>query len=156
MIKVADIAVYSADGKLQLIVEVKNRGNPTTEWAATMRRNLYAHSVIPLSPFFLLALPERFYLWKQSNPPAGATLPDYEIDAVPILARYIDSSAISVNNLSEYGLELVVTSWLNDLCNRDLTQELASRDELWLFDSGLIEAIRNGSVHTEAAYDRLR
>ena len=121
-----------------------------------MRSNLFVHSVIPFSPFFLLALPDRFYLWKQSHTPTEAVLPDYQVEATPILAAYIDQSKIPVSGLSEYGLELIVNSWLNDLCNSDITREKADPNQLWLFDSGLIEAIRNGSVKTEAAYDRLR
>ena len=67
MIQVPDIAVYSPNNELQLIVEVKNKIGATPEWAANMRRNLSIHSIVPYSPYFLLALPDYFYLWKDPS-----------------------------------------------------------------------------------------
>ena len=58
----ADFVVHSPDDLVQLVVEVKSVKGATDEWAAKMRRNLLAYAVIPNSRFFLLALPEYFYL----------------------------------------------------------------------------------------------
>jgi hypothetical protein len=143
----ADFAVYSPDERLQLIVEVKNKNGATADWAAHMRRNLFVHSAVPNAPFFLLALPDRFYLWTHAPALPEATPPDYEIDATAIVAGYTDSPKL---HLSEYSLELIVNSWLNNLINSDLTQETAGPHEKWLFDSGLYEAIKDGSVKTAA------
>lgn len=149
MIRQADIAVFSPDERLQLVVEVKNKKEASSEWVTNMRRNLFAHSVVPDAPFFLLALPDRFYLWKNANP-LDLTLPDYEIDPTPILRTYIDATGVYLNRLSEYGFELIINSWLNSLLNTNLTRENAEPHETWLFDSGLYEAIKHGSVKTEA------
>jgi len=40
---------------------------------------------------------------------------------------------------------------LNDVIYSNLTRETAQPDQLWLLDSGLYEAIKNGSARTEAA-----
>lgn len=149
MIQRADISVFSPDDRLQLIVEVKNKQGASPDWAANMRRNLFAHSVVPTTPFFLLALPDHFYLWKDANP-VNVVSPDYEIDPRPILRKYTDTHERHLNKLSEYGLELIINSWLNNLLDTDLTRENAEPHEKWLFDSGLYDAIKHGSVRTEA------
>ncbi len=149
MIQRADISVFSPDDRLQLIVEVKNKAGASSDWAANMRRNLFVHSVISTTPFFLLALPNRFYLWKNANP-FEVVPPDYEVDPRPILRTYTDTHERHLNKLSEYGLELIINSWLNDLLDTDLTRENAKPYEKWLFDSGLYDAIKHGSVRTEA------
>ena len=51
---------------------------------------------------------------------------------------------------SEYGLELLVTSWLEDLVNTELQRDEVGSHLQWLFDSGLYEAITHGSVAIEA------
>ncbi|BAY85671.1 hypothetical protein NIES267_51720 [Calothrix parasitica NIES-267] len=48
----ADIAVYGKDKKLQLLVEVKSRHGRSINWAAQMRRNMYAHGLLPETRFF--------------------------------------------------------------------------------------------------------
>jgi hypothetical protein len=77
----ADVAVYSPDGKLQLVVEIKNRPGASAEWVAQMRRNLLVHAVIPPSPYFLLALPDFFYLWIDARSVHELASPDYQIQA---------------------------------------------------------------------------
>ena len=64
MNQTADIAVYSPDDRLKLVVEVKGYRNATDEWAAQMRRNLLEYNAVPVGEFFLLVLPEYFYLWR--------------------------------------------------------------------------------------------
>ena len=149
MLKLADILVYSADDNLQLVVEVKNKTEAGPDWAAQMRRNLFAHSILPQTPFFLLALPDRLYLWKDGASSTTAAPPDYEIDSLPFFAPYLMDTNLSLDDLSESSLELIVKSWLNDIINADLTEQSAASHEKWLFDSGLYRAIENGSVKSE-------
>lgn len=149
-IKRADIAVFSADGKLQLIVEVKNKRNASTDWAINMRRNLYMHAMLPDAPYFLLALPERFYLWSEADSAEPLAAPDYEVPAESLLIDYIDAPQTSLDRLSEDSLELLVGSWLMNLVNANISEETAQSHDRWLFESGLYDAIRNGDVHIEA------
>lgn len=150
MIQRPDISVYSEDNTLQLVVEVKNKKGATPEWAANMRKNLFAISLLPYSPYFLLALPDYFYLWKNSGSTVDVKLPDYKADSKSILESYLNNSSHDLDTMSEYGLELIINSWLNKLINANITRETAKPQEAWLFDSGLYEAIKHGYVKTEA------
>ena len=150
MIQRPDIAVYSPDNRLQLVVEVKSKLGATAAWAANMRRNLFAHSVVPYSPYFLLALPDYFYLWKNPISAIDIKPPDYEANSKRILEPYLHNSSHHLDTMSEYSFELIINSWLNKLVNANLTRETAGPHEAWLFDSGLYDAINHGYVKTEA------
>jgi len=146
----ADVAVYSRDGNLQLVVEIKNRPGASAEWVAHMRRNLLVHAVIPPSPYFLLALPDFFYLWTDALSVHELAPPAYQIKAIEVLVPYLDQITQSLQELSEYGLELLVTSWLADVVEAELRRDMVGPHLQWLFDSGLYEAIAHGSVTIEA------
>ena len=119
----ADVAVYSPDGRLQLVVEIKNRSGASAEWVAQMRRNLLVHAVIPPSPYFLLVLPDFFYLWIDAMSVHELASPDYQIQAAGVLAPYLDPSTQSLKDLNEYSLELLVTSWLEVRRDRAPTRQ---------------------------------
>ena len=70
--------------------------------------------------------------------------------AAEVLPPYLDPSTQSLRELNEYSLELLVTSWLEDLVGTDLQQDKVGPHLQWLFDSGLYEAIRHGSITIEA------
>ncbi len=144
-----DIAVSSPDEKLQLIVEIKNKLGASAEWVTRMRHNLLAHSFMPHTPYFLLVLPDFLYLWTDAKPLNYLATPDYKIEASKVLAPYLASTQ-SLIGLSGYGLELLTTSWLEDLVRTDLQRDSADPNLQWLFDSGLYEAITHGSVELEA------
>ncbi len=144
-----DIAVSSTDEKLQLVVEIKNKLGASAEWVTRMRRNLLAHSFMPHAPYFLLVLPDFLYLWTEASPVTNLAKPDYKIEATEVFAPYLKSTH-SLNDLSGYGLELLTISWLKDLIRTDLQRESVEPNLQWLFDSGLYEAITNGSVELEA------
>lgn len=146
----ADVAVYSSDGNLQLVVEIKNRPGASAGWVIQMRRNLLVHAVIPPSPYFLLVLPDFFYLWTDAMSIHELAPPAYQIKAVEVLAPYLDQSTQTLKDLSEYSLELLIISWLEDLIGTDLRRDMAGPHLQWLFDSGLYEAITHGSVTIEA------
>ena len=147
-IRRVDIAVYSPDRKLQLVVEIKNKLGASAEWVTRMRHNLLTHSFIPHVPYFLLVLPDFFYLWTDTTSMNSLAKPDYKIEAAKILAPYLKPTR-SLNNLSGYGLELLTISWLEDMVRTDLQQDSVDPNLQWLFDSGLYEAIAYGSVVIE-------
>ena len=148
--KQADIAVYDPDGQLQLVVEIKNRPGASAEWATRLRHNLLVHSFIPRAPYFLLALPDFFYLWTDALSASNLAKPDYEIEATEILAPYLNQLPWTLNDLSKYGFEMIVTSWLERIVYTDLQIDEVGPNLQWLFDSGLYEAILHGSVAIEA------
>jgi hypothetical protein len=147
-IRRVDIAVYSPDRKLQLVVEIKNKLGASAEWVTRMRHNLLTHSFIPHVPYFLLVLPDFFYLWTDTTPMNSLAKPDYKIEAAKMLAPYLKPTR-SLNNLSGYGLELLTISWLEDMVRTDLQQDSVDPNLQWLLDSGLYEAIAHGSVAIE-------
>lgn len=147
----ADVAVYSRDKRLQLVVEVKKKprapGN-LKKWATTVRRNLLAHAGIPSAPYFLLAvLPNRLYLWKNGDPFRFDAPPDHEVSAGRTLRPYFDRLSVTPESASEYNLEAVVTSWLADLVKSGPSNDPSLE---WFYNSGLFEAIKDGSVVMQA------
>ena len=143
-----DIVAHSPGNQLVLAVEVKAIRGASPEWAAQMRRNLMAYPGIAASPYFLLALPDVFYLWKDA--PSDQTIaPEYSIDPYPVLSPYLDRSSVSLGEISAQGLEFLVTAWLRSLSSLGLPRESADPKLNWLFDSGLYEAIKGGSIQTD-------
>ncbi len=144
-----DIAVYDKEGNVTLVVEVKNKTRASPDWAAQMRRNLAVHLGIPRSRFFLLALPDHFYLWQAITNPLDYVTPDYDVDPVPLLAGYVEDAPHTLSGMSEYGLTLAVLSWLTRVVRGTQVAGGPAPEQEWLFASGLYEAIRGGSIEAQ-------
>ena len=147
MMKTADLVVKSSDDNVVLVVEVKARSHVSDEWASTLRRNLVVHEMVPRATFFLLALKDYFYLWKPGNSKSSAQF-DYKISANSILDKYLDR--LSLADLSDSSLELLLSTWLGDLANSTISEdeypEFAS-----IIKSGLYDAIKGGSIQAQVA-----
>jgi hypothetical protein len=141
----SDFVVQSSDHQTQLVIEVKKKVPASSEWAVRMRRNLYAHGLVPPAKFFLLALPERFYLWKNADA-ADSGPPHYEVDAEEVLKPYAHRLHTPLPQLSRISFELLVQSWLEDLINGKLDGGALDRSHRWLRESGLYDAIKNGFI----------
>jgi hypothetical protein len=140
-----DFVVRSSDNRTVLIVEAKKRINASADWAAQMRRNLAVHGALPPTPYFLLALPDKFYLWK--NPSSHQVVaPDYEFDARAALRPYLESLNSPLSTLSETSFESVIRLWLEGLV-RDGTLDQPD----WLHASGLDADLRDAVVTSHAA-----
>lgn len=127
----ADFVVTSRDGRVVLVVEAKRRANASREWATQMRHNLSAFGAVRDAPYFLLALPDKFFLWK--HPPAlQAAPPDYEFDARPALKPYLELLHYPVEELSPTSFESVVRLWLEDL----VREHGGSKPPAWMKRSG--------------------
>lgn len=135
------------DDRVKLIVEAKTKSDASPQWAARMRRNLVQHGAIPSSVYFILALPDRFYFWRDART-AGTLPPDFEIESKQQLEPYLRAikSAWSLRDLSEESFELLVRNWLEDFVKTDWTKATESNFKEWLLSSGLYESIRNGEV----------
>ena len=145
----ADITIYGRDGGLKLLVEVKSKRGKSREWAARLRRNMYAHGQLPRVPYFLVALPDRFYLWRDIADPQALVDPQYSVDPTSVLRPYFDRAHTSSQTVTGTGLEFAVSAWLEKLAN-GRNQPTALYNEPWLRQSGLLEAIRGGSVEVQA------
>jgi hypothetical protein len=134
----ADILAFDKNGQLALVVEVKNKRGTSSDWAAEMRRNLFAHGLLPNAPYFLLALPDTFYLWKNTDNTSDAVAP------------YFGSSDMTSNDLTGTSFDLIVTSWLNQVIRAQNTQELVNENQDWLISSGLYNQLAGGHLALEA------
>lgn len=139
-----DIAVYDPRGKLQLIVDVKNKQMASEEWVVQTYQNLLEYMCIPHIPYFLLALPEFFYLWQNAD--GFSTHPNFRIDAAKVLSSYIEHSGRFLDNISGMGLEFLVSVWLRDLMSARREDDVSEQGLQWFFESGLYDAIRNGTI----------
>jgi hypothetical protein len=144
----ADFVVHAPDDSIRLVVEAKIYSNESPEWAATYRNNVLTYGGAPQAPYFLLASPHHFYLWKDA-PVTAEALPDYQIDAQALLPAYLRDFSVPLNHLSVVGWEFVVAAWLDDLVGGPLPPELPLPVQQWLVDSGLYDAVRDGRVTSQ-------
>jgi hypothetical protein len=147
-----DIAAYDKNSQLVLIVEVKRKLGASSEWVAKLRRNILAHGYLPQTRFFLLATPDRFYLWKDAGASSEEVVqPSYEIDPTIILKPYSDRTGISVENMSEESLKLIIDAWLDEIMRSDNLPVRYEKTQVWLVESGLYDAIKGGHAILELA-----
>ncbi len=149
MIAAADIALYDQNDRLVLAVEVKNKLNASVEWAARLRRNIFAHGLLSDMAFFLLATPDRFFLWKDAGADLTLSEPTYIIDSRPILSPYFERAGVTADDISSNSLELIIVSWLSVLTFSAETMETLNGSTTWLTDSGLINAVAGGHLGGE-------
>ncbi|WP_082172564.1 Uma2 family endonuclease [Limnoraphis robusta] len=144
-----DLAICGQDGQLKLIVEVKinPEASLSLNWAAQIYHYMYA-SGMAKTPFFLLAHPQVFYLWKTSeNASENLIEPTYQIDPKPLLKPYFEKSGVSPGKISESSFVMIVCSWFNEvLLGIKRENEVDFKNQDWLFESGLVDAIRGGQV----------
>lgn len=146
MSQIADLVAYDAEGQIALVAEIKNRPGASRAWAAQMRRNLLAHGSIPNSRYFLLALPDRFYLWRDAGNTPGEMEPSYELDATLFLQPYYAEAQLSPNSVSGQSFELIVAAWLNGLIWSGIPASVPETQRRLLEDSGLLKTLEGGSV----------
>lgn len=109
---VADIIARDSAGVPILIAEAKNKRGTSTAWATQVHRNIRSHSTF-WAPFFLLATPDRFYLWNEA--PSPESPPSAAIDPSQLLQPYIQATGLPDTELGASGFELIVTTWLREL-----------------------------------------
>jgi len=151
---VADILVYDTQYNLTLVVITDNRPGESSEWAALRRQNLYEYDPPPKAPFFLLALPEHFYLWKNVED-TGKVEPTYDMDPRFYLQSFLKNSGLSPEKLRQPdSFDILISMALsgitlayekNEICSV-YPQWLFKSNHKWLFESGLFDAIKRGEV----------
>lgn len=142
-----DLAVYDRFQKLILVVEAKKRNNVSEKWAAQTRRNLVAHGFYPLDSYFLLATPEKFFLWTPHQNRIDETLPNFIENAESQLKPHLNELGFKLSNIDEYTFEQIVAQWLK----YDVMYPIKNNSSpKWLLESGLSEKILHGRLLTEA------
>ncbi len=137
--------------KLVLTAEIKTRLNVTPGWGAKLQRNLLAHGILPSSPYFLLAFPDKIYLWTNSNKQFGEIEPTYIINANPIFQPYFQKAKVTAEKISGQSFELIVTSWLREIIYSEKLLDELVESQQWLIESGLYNAILGGKIASEDA-----
>jgi len=127
-----DLEVYNRNNQLVLGVEVKNRLNAPIEWASEFRRNMLSHGTLPNPPFFMMAFPDRFFLWKDAPAIPEPVEPSYIIDATSIFQQYIDEPEEKYAPISESSLEMKISLWLSILIHKK--PEQLEPFEKWVLD----------------------
>lgn len=147
----ADLVAYNSDGQLTLIVEAKSKSDTSRHWATRMRRNMLAHGATPNTRFLLFALPDRLYLWRDAGSTDELIEPTYELDATPFFQPYYDQAQLSPDQLNGHSFELIVMAWLNELIQAGIALNIPATQRQLLQESGLLEALKGGSVTVEVA-----
>lgn len=142
----SDIVAYSPDHRRVLVVECKGGGEMSPENAALLRRNLLTHNLIPDAPYFLLAVPNGFFLWLDKTP--ADQPPDFFASAKSVLRDYLGKHAEALGTRGE-SLQLVLVSWLGDLASAIRQPDPNSEADQMLVKSGLYDKIRFGEVKSE-------
>jgi hypothetical protein len=151
MVEIADLVGYSPEGQIALLVEAKARTGRSRSWAMQTRRNMLSHGDAPNSRFLLLALPDRFYLWKDAGNAADLIEPNYEFDARPFLQPYFERTQIPPDRVSSQSFEFILFSWLNELIQSGVPDSIPEEQRKLLLESGLLEALHGGRIALEVA-----
>jgi hypothetical protein len=148
----ADVSVYDAHGQLVVLIEVKKKFGTSKEWAAKMRRNIIVHGSLPYVKYFLLALPDHFYLWKDVGATSEEVMPTYDVNPTPFLQPYYEKIGLPPEQLSGTSFEMILTSWLGELQQIDTVPgHLPQETQRWLQESGLLDTIKGGRLAFEEA-----
>jgi len=146
-----DLSVDNRNGQLALVVEIKRKTNVSPEWAAKLRRNIFAHGTFPKAPYFLMVFPDKFYLWSNAEAYQDQSELLTLIDASPILQPYFERAGVTADHISGASLELIVTLWLGEVIHADQLPESIDASQQWLIESGLYAALVGGKLEHEAA-----
>ncbi len=141
-----DLLVSNYQGKPILGVQLKTKINTSSDWAVKFRHNILMDSYVQKIPFFLMAFPDRFYLWTEPDIYSNQSKPTYIIDALPVLKPYFERAGIMPEKIRGDSFELLVASWLSDMINSEQLPEEFNESQRWLIESGLYRAISGGSL----------
>ena len=110
-----DFVAYDRDGRVLLLAEAKSRHGTSESWAAGLRRNMLSHGLLPSSDYFLIATPERLYLWRQEQPERPEAPPQVTMDAEKVLEPYFRKLKQEPSKIGPEAFEHLVLSWLKDI-----------------------------------------
>jgi hypothetical protein len=127
-------------------VEARNVESPSTEWAAQFVRNIFAYGEPTRAEYFLLALRNHLYVWRNPRPPVS--LPDFEGDTLAALEPYLMRLRRPLEKVSQSGFEMLIQAWLGELVLGILPD---SGEQKWLVESGFADAVRDADIRTKIA-----
>ncbi|MBZ5675612.1 MAG: hypothetical protein LAP61_15330 [Acidobacteriia bacterium] len=139
-----DLVAYDQEGRVILLVEAKSRHGTSEHWAARLRRNMLSHGLLPWSKYFLIATPERMYLWKQEHPNLSEAPPGFTIDASKVLQPYFQKLHQEPSKIGPEAFELLVLTWLTDIAGSGEEKPRQDPSSAWL--SELTGSLRQARI----------
>jgi hypothetical protein len=121
-----DFVAYDREGQVVLLAEAKSKHGTSVDWAARLRRNMLSHGLLPWAKYFLIATPERMYIWRQERPDAADAPPEFTIDAAKVFQPYFQKLRQEPSKIGPEAFELLVLTWLTDIARsgeHDLKQD---------------------------------
>lgn len=145
-----DIVAEGPAGDVRLIVETKAKQGTNEDWATAFHFTLATawNEKAPL--YFLLALPDKFYLWDPETSHL-AVRPKYVADSAAVLGPYLESIGSRKARVSSMAFELAVQAWMQDLIQRLARNEKPAESETWVEQSGLGDVLRGAHLVYESA-----
>lgn len=158
-----DIAVYSPDNELQLIVEVKTQLGRSPDWANEVYSKVMDTPFLSEAPYFLLALPDRFYLWQQENTRGDRDSPYFTDKPGRFLEPSLAALSLKMEDISvsdpcefrdepysvmekHFYFQRIVGEWLAGIINSSSEKDLPGI----IIQSGLYGKIAHGHIDMEA------
>ena len=90
-------------------------------------------------------LPDRLFLWTPKSGSNPDKAPEYVVEGGEILSKYLDNIPAK-QFASAYDYENVVTSWLQEIAGSEPSDSASLK---WIYESGLYDAVKDGSVVME-------
>lgn len=147
----ADLAVYNESRERVLAVEIKTIKQVGEKWASQLRRNILAHGNYPHARYFLLATPDKFFLWvEDENTYSLLRKPDHSVDARGVLEPFFREFNVEPENVSGFIFEQIVGRWLKGImypAYRNANEDIPA----WVKESGLDKAVFQGDFSVEKA-----
>ena len=143
----ADIEVRGPDGNIALLVEIKGLKDQNDDCLAEYRRNLAQTILVAPTASFMIVMADHMYLWKRGNSP-DMDLPDFKEPTPPLLST--DMNTLDAKGLQGYPdsmIAIIVCFWLDTLVMPDMIRKEKLSELEWVFESGLYDRIKGGSVH---------
>lgn len=148
-----DLMIFSALGLPLLGIETKVKLQTSANWVTKFYRNLMEFWHPEDLPFFIMAFPDKFYLWRKDQLTPDYS-PNYIIDATLFLQPYFTKTGIHPQCIHGESFELMVGSWLANILNVKTSAEDLDISEQWLLESGLYQAISGGELRYDNGVDR--
>jgi hypothetical protein len=80
---------------------------------------MLSHGLLPASKYFLIATPERLYLWRHEQPDSAEAPPQVTVDAEIVLEPYFQKLHQEPSKIGPEAFEHLVLAWLKDIAKPD-------------------------------------
>ncbi len=105
---------------------------------------MLSHGLLPWSKYFLIATPERMYLWRQEHPNPAEVPPEFTIDAAKVLQPYFQKLHQEPSKIGPEAFELLVLTWLTDIARSSEEKHKQDPSSAWL--SELTGSLRQARI----------